>query len=128
MSDTCQLQHIKLHHPENLHVELQKNRTIRSDSQCVDPAQSWKFNTNQDCGADFDLVVYLAQVENIAEAVVQPPAPPLLQMKTHLGNCAPLSRYLADRWQCDTQGFLETNMQHNPYYLFAKRKELQSIQ
>jgi len=67
-SDSWRLNHIELHHPKHLHVAPQKNLTIRSMPQSVEPAQHFEFNNNKDSFEDLDVFPYLEHFENIADA------------------------------------------------------------
>jgi len=58
-SDSWQLKHIKVHHPEHLQVASQKNLTIRSALRSVEPAQRREFNDTKDSGQDLDTFPYL---------------------------------------------------------------------
>ena len=114
-SDSWRLKHIKLHHPEHLQVARKKNLTIRSAPQGVEPAQRREFNPINHSGEDLDVFPYLEHVENIADSESQPPSP-LPWREIYPGAGAPLIDYIADPWERNAQGCLETNQQINPYY------------
>jgi hypothetical protein len=113
-SDSWRLKHIKLQHPEHLQVAHQMNLNVRSAPRRVEPAHRHEFNANKDSVEDLDAFPYLKQLDNIADSESQPPPPPLPQTETYPGPGALLSDYIAEPWESDAQGFLDTNLQHNP--------------
>jgi protocatechuate 3,4-dioxygenase beta subunit len=110
-SDSCGLEHIKLHHSEYVQVARQKNLSVPSVLRCFEPAQHRQFNVNNDSVKDLDMLPYLKHVENIADSESQPPPPPLLLTRLYRGTGAPLRDFIAALWECDAQGCLQTNLQ-----------------
>jgi hypothetical protein len=117
-SDSWRLKHIKLHHPERLDVACPKNLTIRSAPQRVEPTQHREFNVNKDSVEDLDVFPYLEHVENIVPSMSHQP-PPVPRMAIYPNASAPLIDYIAEPWERNSQGCLETNLQNNHYYPFA---------
>jgi len=127
-SDSWRLQHIKLHPPEHLQVACQKNLTVHSGSRRVEPAQCCELNTNKDSGEYLHAFPYREHLDHIADLESQAPPPPLLRTENYSRAGAQRSEYIAEPWECYTQGVLETNLHNNPYYLFPMREEYNYIQ
>jgi len=127
-SDSWRLKHIKLHHPEYLQVAREKNLTIRSAPRRVDPAQRRESSANKDSVEDLDAFDYLEYVENIADSETEPSPPPPARKETYPGAGSPLSSFIAELWERGAHGCPETNLQNNPYYLFATPEEYKYIQ
>jgi len=127
-SDSWQLKHIKLHYPEHLQVARQKNLTICSAPQCVEPAQHHEFNANKELVKDLDAFPYLKQVENIPDSESQSPPPPLPQMDIYPGAGAPLIDYIAEPWERDAQDCLDISKMYfshwEPPGVFERRRSV----
>ena len=108
-SDSWRLKHNKVHPPEHLHVECQKNVTIHSAPRCIELAQAAESNANKESIEAWDAFPYLPPVENVADSKSQPPPPPLPPMDIYHSPGAPLSDYIAESSELDAQCCLERN-------------------
>jgi len=105
-----------------------KNLTIHYTRRCVEPAQGRGYNANKDSVEDLDTFPYLEHFENIADSESQSPQRPLPQTKAYPGAGAALINSIAEPWERDTQGCLETILKNNPYYPFVTRDEYKYFQ
>jgi len=87
---------------------------MRGAPQHFEPALRRTFNTNNDSVEHWDGFPYLKQLENITDSGSQPPPPILPRPGTYPGAGAPLSDYIAEPWEPNTQDCVETNLHINP--------------
>jgi len=127
-SASWQFKHVKLHNPEHLQVAHEKNLTVRSAPLIIEPPQRWELNANNDSVEDLDPFPYREHVQNIPQLESQPAPPPVPQTETYTGAGAPLSDYITEQWESNIQGFLQMNLQNNPYYPFGTHEEYKYIQ
>jgi hypothetical protein len=83
---------------------------------------------NKDSVKDLHAFTYLKHLEHIADSECHPPPTRLPRTETYPGAGAPMNDYLAEPWERNAQGFLETNLQNNPDYPFAAPEEYKYIQ
>jgi len=107
-SEIWRLNHINLHHPER----LERNLDFDSAPRHVDPAQLLEFNANKVSVEDLDAFPHLEHIETISDSESQPPPPPLQQIETCPGAGAPQMEYIAETWERDAEGCLETTLQN----------------
>ena len=81
----------------------------------LNPTQHLDFNTNKDSVEDLHVFPYLEHLETSAFSDSQPPPPPLPRTETYPGAGGRRSDYIGEPWERNAQGFLETNLQNNPY-------------
>jgi hypothetical protein len=95
-SANWQLKHIKLHHPEHLHVS--NNLTVRSTHSRIEPGQHPQFNPDTDSVEDLDAIPPLEQIETIPDPESELPAAALSQTETNSGAGPAPSDYFAAGW------------------------------
>jgi hypothetical protein len=127
-SDSWRHNHIKLHHPEHLEVARQKTLPVHSAHQGVEPAQRREFNANKNSVDNLDAFPYLELHEHIPYSKYQLPPPSWSRTETCPGAGALLSAYIAGPLECNPLGYLEMNLQNNPYYLSVTCQEYIYIQ
>jgi hypothetical protein len=68
------------------------------------------------------MFLWLKSLKNIIYPESPPTPAPMTRTDSFLGSGTPLSKYIAEYWECKAPGCLETNLQYNPSNLFATRK------
>jgi hypothetical protein len=102
------LKHIKLNYPEHLQAARLKNLDILSVPRWVKRLDHGECNPIYDSVEDLDTFPYVERIENIVDTMTQL-MPPLPQTEIFHGAGTPLIYYLAEPWENDAQGCLETN-------------------
>ena len=100
-----------------------RNLTISSTPGGIELGQHRESNGDQEGVDDLKAFLCLENIANIADSESQPPPPPVHWTEKSPGAGTPLSEHIAVRWECGAQGCLETNLQHNAYYLFVTCEE-----
>jgi hypothetical protein len=75
-----------------------------------------------------DVFPYIEQDASIAEMESQPLPHPMTGMETHPSAGTPLSDYISQPWEHNTQDCLETNLHNNSYYPFVTCELYKHIQ
>jgi len=127
-SDPWWLKQIKLHYPAQLQGARKKNLTIYSAPQCVEPAPRREFNTDKESIKDVELFPYLEHVKTTADTAILPQPPTPRRREIFSGAGVALSDYMAEWWESDTLGCVETIELNNPWYPCATCEEYKSIQ
>jgi hypothetical protein len=90
-SDSWRLKYIQLQHPEHVQVARQKNVTVSSAPQRIEPAQRRGININKDSVEDLQVFPKLEQFEHIATSESEPPPSRLRRVETYPSAGVPLS-------------------------------------
>jgi len=126
-SDSWRPKHIMLPHPDHIQVALQKILTICSVPQCGEPAQWHEIYSKKECVEHLDMFPSLEHVQIITESESQLPPPRHLLTELYPSSGAPLSDFIIDPWERDTQGYLETIVQISLQYPIATSEEYKYI-
>jgi len=113
---------MKLSYPEHDKVARQKNLSIHSAPQSIEPAQHPEIIPNKDPVEDLDASPKHELVADIADTESQLPTP-VPQTKIFPGDDDLLLDSIVEPWERDAQVCHEMNIPNNLYCLFATREE-----